>query len=206
MTRKPARAVIATDEARMVERQRRFRVAADVVTAALARFAEVEAVALIGSVARPLRREVPRFAPYRRLGLPIAHECGDVDLAVWVSGVDGLGVLRKARVQALAALLAPQTSGIADHEVEVFLLEAGTGRYLGRLCLYRACPAGKRNCAAVGCGAAAFLQQHDGFSFWPDALAGAVRLFDRAAGGIVGRAVELPGVVLSDGGGWGGRA
>ena len=41
----------------MLARQARFRAAADLMTDALARFAEVEAVALIGSVARPLWKE-----------------------------------------------------------------------------------------------------------------------------------------------------
>ena len=95
--RTPTKAVIAAEERGLLERQRAFRFAADRVTAALARCREVEAIALIGSVARPLRREVPRFAPYRQLRLPIAHDCKDVDLAAWVSRVDGLDELRRAR-------------------------------------------------------------------------------------------------------------
>jgi hypothetical protein len=63
---------------------------ADRVTAALAQCRNVEAIALMGSVARPLRQEVPRFAPYRQLRVAIAHECKDVDLAVWVSRLNGL--------------------------------------------------------------------------------------------------------------------
>lgn len=47
----------------MLQRQARFRLVADAMTEALAGFAEVAAVALIGSVARPLWWEVPRFAP-----------------------------------------------------------------------------------------------------------------------------------------------
>jgi hypothetical protein len=72
MPRTPTKAVIATEERRLLERQRVFRFAADRVTAALARCGDVEAIALIGSVARPLRREVPRFAPYKQLRLAIA--------------------------------------------------------------------------------------------------------------------------------------
>lgn len=46
---------IDAEDQEMLKRQARFRAAADMVTDALVRFAEVEAVALIGSVARPLR-------------------------------------------------------------------------------------------------------------------------------------------------------
>jgi hypothetical protein len=61
----PTKATIAAEERGLLERQRVFRLVADRITAALARCEDVEAIALIGSVARPLWREVPRFAPYR---------------------------------------------------------------------------------------------------------------------------------------------
>ena len=69
----------------MLERQHQFRIAADVVTEAWIAFPEVQAVAVIGSVAKPLWKEVPRFRPYRRKGIEIWHECGDLDLALWIS-------------------------------------------------------------------------------------------------------------------------
>src|ERR1700722_10289908 len=81
----------------MLERQARFRVAADVVTAALARFNEVEEIALIGSVARPLWPEGPRFSPFRQHRVEIWHECKDVDLAVWLNQLDRLRELNRAR-------------------------------------------------------------------------------------------------------------
>jgi hypothetical protein len=173
MPRTPTKAVIAAEERGLLERQRVFRFAADRVTAALAQCGEVEAIALIGSVARPLRREVPRFAPYKQLRLPIAHECKDVDLAAWVSRVDGLDELRRARGRAIKEIL-------------------------GRLCYFRQCPAGKRDCLAAGCGQHPFLKQHDEFSFWPQAIAEgtAVRLYDRIGGGIIAQAVDLPLVIL----------
>src|SRR5664279_4079879 len=82
MLRMPTKAAIVAEERGLLERQRVFRCAADRVTAALAQCPSVEAIALIGSVARPLRREVPRFAPYKQLRVPIAHECKDVDLSL----------------------------------------------------------------------------------------------------------------------------
>jgi hypothetical protein len=194
----PTKAVIAAEERGLLERQRAFRFAADRVTAALARCRDVEAIALIGSVARPLRREVPRFAPYKQLRLPIAHECKDVDLAAWVSRVDGLDELRRARGRAINKIVAERGHGPAVHEIEVFLLEPSTNRYLGRLCFFRKCPAGKRDCLVARCGQHQFLKQHDGFSFWPQATAEAatVRLYDRINGGIIAQAVDLPLVIL----------
>ena len=34
----------------------------------------------------------------------------------------------------------------------VFVLEPGTDRYLGRLCIFGDCPKGKRECLVPGCG------------------------------------------------------
>jgi hypothetical protein len=184
---------IASDEACLVARQQRFRLTADHVTAALARCEAVEAVALIGSTAHPLWREVPRFSNYRRLRLPIAHECKDLDLAVWVCRLDTLDELRRARVQAAGEIFTLTGSGVAVHEVDIFLLDPGTDRYLGRLCYFGRCPAEKRDCRTEGCGRERFLKQHDGFVFWPETITGeaSLRLYDRAAGGIVAHAADL---------------
>lgn len=63
------RAAIESENRYMLERQRQFRMAADVVTAAWMEFAEVDAVAVIGSVAKALWKEVPRFRELRRQGI-----------------------------------------------------------------------------------------------------------------------------------------
>ena len=150
--------------------ERRFRLAADAVTAAFARLPEVEAVALIGSVARPLWREVPRFARFRRLGIPIWHECKDVDLAVWLDRLDRLHELSRARSSALRRLLEETQIGGAHHEVELFVLRSGTSDYLGRLCTFAQCPKGKRECLVPGCGRKPFLRQHVESAFYPVAI------------------------------------
>ncbi len=64
-------------------------------------FSEVEAIAVIGSVAKPLWKEVPRFREFRREGIELWHQCGDLDLAVWLSSQHRLGTLRRARDLAL---------------------------------------------------------------------------------------------------------
>ncbi len=198
MPRIPTKADIAAEESRLLERQRMFRFVADRLAVALSQCQNVEAVALIGSVARPLWREVPRFAPYRQQRLPIAHECKDVDLAVWTSRLDGLDELRRARGRVVQDMVADRGHGPAVHEIEVFLLEPATNHYLGRLCYFRQCPAAKRDCRVAGCGQQPFLKQHDAFLFWPDAIAesAAIRLYDRSGGGIIARAADLPPVIL----------
>src|SRR5437868_14210284 len=102
------RAKIEQQNEYLLIQQRRFRVAADVVTDAWMAFPEVRAVAVIGSVAKALWKEVPRFSAFRRARIEVWHECADLDLALWVDSQDRLGSLRRA---AAGALIAAYTSG-----------------------------------------------------------------------------------------------
>jgi hypothetical protein len=183
----------------MLDRQAQFRLAADAVTAALAGIPEVAAVALIGSVARPLWREVPRFQPFRYWDVPVWHECKDVDLAVWLDRLDRLQTLNRARSVALHQLFKETQIGVAHHQVEIFILQGEANVYRGRLCSFSRCPKGKRECLVPGCGRDPFLQQHAGFTFWPDALAPdrIMLLFDRRRG-ILRRASETPAAGQDD--------
>jgi predicted nucleotidyltransferase len=157
------------DEDRLRLRHREaFRRAADYVAAAFTRLTFVQRVVLFGSVAQPPRT---------------THESKDVDLAVWVSEVSDLKGLQRARGGALNDLLADFDMGVAHHQVDVFLFESRTDRYLGRLCHFGVCPKDKPECRVTGCGATLFLRQHDGFVFDPRSLEhGSVVLFDRAKG------------------------
>jgi hypothetical protein len=190
---KVTRKQIAEEDRQMLDRQAHFRLAADAVTAALAGFPEVEKVALIGSVARPLWREVPRFAPFRQQRIGIWHECKDVDLAVWLDDLGRLQALNRARSQAAQRLYAEKQVGVAHHQVEIFVMKAGSDDYLGRLCTFAQCPKGKRECLVPGCGRAPFLRQHAEFTLWRDALDEdrIMRLYDRNAG-ILRHAAETP--------------
>jgi hypothetical protein len=183
----------------MLDRQAQFRLAADAVTAALAGVPEVEAVALIGSVARPLRREVPRFQPFRSWGIPVWHECKDVDLAVCLDCLDRLQTLNWTGSVALHQLFKEQQIGVAHHQVEIFILQGVVNAYRGRLCPFSQCPKGKQECLVPGCGQDPFLQQHAGFTFWPDALAPdrIMHLYDRQRG-ILRRASETPAAGQDD--------
>ena len=177
---KPSQAEIDSEDQAMLRRQKQFRLAADAVAAAVSSLSQVEKIVLFGSVANPLGREVPRFRKFRRAEIETWHECKDVDLAVWVSSLDHLKSLQKARSQAVDGLLADRGIGVAHHQIDVFLMEPGTDRYLGRLCIFGQCPKGKMDCLIEGCGAKPFLKLHNGFVFdWPSACQGSVTLYDR---------------------------
>ena len=177
----------------LLRRYREFRRGADAVAAAWRTHPEVIAVSLIGSVARAPWKEVPRFAPYRRARVALWHECKDVDLALWLEHLDSLDGLRRAKARALRTLWDEASIGIASHQVDVFILEPVTDRYLGRLCDFNACPKGKAECRVPGCGNVALLRQHEGFRWRPESLAEgrAVRLSERSTG-LQRRASDLP--------------
>src|SRR5882757_9268647 len=112
------RAAIDEQNRHMLERQRQFRAAADVVTDAWMRFREVAAVAVIGSVAKPLWKEVPRFREFRRAGIEVWHECSDLDLALWLDSQERLGELRRAASLALREAFEKGTGiSVADHQL-----------------------------------------------------------------------------------------
>lgn len=193
-------AAIAEQNRFMLERQRQFRMAADVVAEAFASFDEVQSVAVIGSVAKRLWKEVPRFREFRRAHIEVWHECGDLDLAVWISSQARLGALRRARDLALRrAFEAGAGLSVTGHQVEVFLIEPGTDRYLGRLCSFSTCPKGKRDCLVPGCGTIRFNKRVAGFKPRDDLLAAAeeAMLYRRGAGRLRS-ALDLPTVSADD--------
>jgi len=149
----------------MSRRREQFRIAAGYVADALSNIPAVRKVVLFGSVVRPLKKEVPRFRRFRRSGIAINHECKDVDLAVWVSDLNHLEAMQKARSQALNNLLAEKQIGVAHHQVDIFIMDSETNRYLGCLCIFGSCPKGKNECQVPGCGKARFLRLHEDFKF-----------------------------------------
>jgi hypothetical protein len=187
------------DNAFLLRAQRQFRRAADVVADAWRDFPEVVAIAVIGSVAKPLWKEVPRFAPYRRRGIPLWHECKDLDLALWIDDLSGLGELRRAKAAALRMEHERQPDfGVADHQVDVFLFEPRTDAYLGRLCHFNRCPKSRPECAAPGCGAIPFNRRFPDFEVHPDIVENVegATLYTRADG-VRRSALGLPGPVDS---------
>ncbi|MGA0601237.1 hypothetical protein ACO2Q3_11095 [Caulobacter sp. KR2-114] len=188
------RAEIEQQNRYLVQQQRGFRVAADVAAKAWMGFAEVSAVAVIGSVARPLWKEVPRFAEFRRAGIEVWHECSDLDLALWVDHLENLGALRRALSAALQkAFSAGAGTSVPGNLVDTFLFEPASDRYLGRLCRFNACPKGHRDCWTPGCGDIPFNKIVDGFQPWPDLLEPvAWATLYRRGEGLLRSALDLP--------------
>jgi predicted nucleotidyltransferase len=175
VTRPPLKEWIDEQDGYAHRRHAEFRRAAEAVAAAFAERPEVRSVWLFGSVARS-----PRITVTRR-GWEMLHHCKDVDLAVWVDRLDDLAGLNAARTRAVSRLWSEAGVGVAHHQVDVFLFEPGSDRYLGRLCTFAVCPKGKPVCLTPGCGRELLLRQHEDFTLDPDALADdrVVRLFER---------------------------
>jgi len=188
--------VIAEQNRYLLQRQREFRMAADVVTDAWMRFEEVRAVAVIGSVAGLLWKEVPRFSEFRREGIEVWHECHDLDLALWLESQHRLGELRRATGHALrTAFESGAGISIVPHQLDVFLFEPETDNYLGRLCSFSRCPKDKADCLAPGCGAIPSNKRVMGFEPRADLLAPAAgaMLYERGKGRLRS-ALDLPTV------------
>jgi len=190
------RSEIEEQNQHMLVRQRDFRVAADVVTDAWMTFGEVRAVAVIGSVAKALWKEVPRFSEYRRQGIEVWHECADLDLALWIDSQDRLGSLRRAAAGALrAAFESGAGTSVVGQQLDVFLIEPVSDRYLGRLCSFNACPKDKQECLVPGCGAIPFNKRIAEFMTRADLLEPAryAMLYQRGVGRLRS-ALDLPSV------------
>lgn len=168
--RRPSAKAIEEENSFMRLRQEHFRIAAERVAAAFADVHGVQRVVLFGSVAAPLREEVPHYGRFRMHGVSVLHECKDVDLAAWVSNLSCLRALQKARGQALNCLYAEKQIGVAHHQVDVFIIDAGTGKYVGNLCSFGACPKGKNDCYVQGCGETPYLKLYENFALHEDAL------------------------------------
>lgn len=177
-----------------VKRQNELRQAADIVADAWSKFDEVEAVAVIGSVAKRLWKEVPRFREYRRAGIEVWHECSDLDLALWVGSQHRLGALRAAAARALQEACNPSGGmSVASSQLDVFLFEPGSDRYLGRLCRFATCPKDKLDCLVPGCGAVPFNKRAQDFVPYDDILAEHGLLYQRGSGRLRS-ALDLPSV------------
>ncbi len=172
------------DDQRNIERHGHFGEVAKWVAAAMAEIPSVQRVVLFGSAALPLTREVPRWRKHRRLGLEIGHHCKDVDLAVWLDDLSCLRALQRCRNVTANEYYRATDFGVAHHQIDVFVMEPGTNRYLGRLCMFRECPRDdKPECRVPGCGSTPHLRQHEDFTLRLEALAPerSVVLFSRNA-------------------------
>ena len=87
-------------------------------------------------------------------------------------------------------------TSVVSQQLDVFLIEPGSDRYVGRLCSFNACPKGKRDCEAPGCGEIAFNKKIPDFKPRADLLepASRARLYERGRGRLRS-ALDLPTVV-----------
>jgi hypothetical protein len=168
----PSRAQIAQENRNLLRRWQLFRITGACVAAELAKLPWVVRVAIIGSVAAPLVKEVPRFREYRQAGVALWHECKDLDLAVWVNALGDLRQLQRARIVGIHRAATECDITFAHHQVEMFLLDASANCHLGRVCTFKQCPKdGKRECLVPRCGEHAFLKQVQDFTWRANNLA-----------------------------------
>jgi hypothetical protein len=169
----------------VANRRASLRRAAELVAVELAAFPFVTRILLFGSVAEPAKMETPRWRRLRAEVRQVSHDPKDVDLAVWVTDLSQLHLLRRAAGRAIGQhekeIQTHLWPGVAHHQVDVFLLEPGTDRFRGNLCHFGQCPKGKPECHVTGCGAQPFLQLFEDFRFEGRGLRSpnAVVLFER---------------------------
>ena len=126
------RAKIEEQNEYLLIQQRRFRVAADVVTDAWMVFPEVHAVAVIGSVAKALWKEIPRFSDFRRERIEVWHECRDLDLALWIESQQRLREIHRAANRALSkAFESGADTSVVHHQLDIFMFDPANDAYLG---------------------------------------------------------------------------
>ena len=92
----------------------------------------------------------------------------DVDLAIWISSTDELGLIRKALGMPMKEYISSGKFGVSNNEFDIFLLDAGINKYLGNLCRYATCPKGKDDCNVRGCGKVPHLQKFKQFVLFPE--------------------------------------
>jgi cupin 2 domain-containing protein len=131
----------------------------------LSEFPEVERIALFGSLAKPPFRESYRYK--RRIWA--FHEPKDIDMAIWLSSLKNLKVMRRT-IATLAESVAKKAPGICAGNVELFVFDSKSSKYLGRVCHYKHCPYNDANCRVDGCGKPSHLKIASDFMLYPDAV------------------------------------
>lgn len=173
-----------------LRRWREFRLTAEYIAGALCEIPQVKKIALFGSVVRWPKKEQTHFRKFRKIGAEIYHHCKDIDIAVWLDMPVPLRQFQQIISRVVKQLTDEDKSRVAHHQVDVFLVEPGTNKYLGRLCEFSTCPKkDKLRCKITpNCGRIPFLEQIQDFvmntgDYTDD---DAIVLFDRhnsAAGG-----------------------
>ena len=157
-------------------RHETFRQAADHLASVLSAIPAVAKVTLFGSVAVPPVEERPRSRKTRHEYGALPHEAKDIDLAVWLDDFTALGGIRKAIAAAMEDFRRGRDGyGVCSNHIEVFLHDAETGRYGGRLCHFHQCPKGDKFECRAGvaggtCGKPPHLRLDPDFRWYADTL------------------------------------
>jgi hypothetical protein len=166
-----------------LRRWREFRLTAEYIAGALCEIPQVKKIALFGSIVRQPKKEKTRFWKFRKIGAEIYHHCQDIDIAVWLDMPAPLRLFQQIISRTVKKLADEHKSRVAHHQVDVFFVEPGTNKYLGRLCVFSTCPKkDKMKCKITPhCGEIPFLEQIQDFVMNPDDYAGgnAIILFDK---------------------------
>ena len=141
---------------RILRHQSVYRWAAQWVALTISKLPEIQKVVAFGAVAQPLQK-------VRRRQREVFHECADLDLAVWTLNFKALKELKNAMSDGLEFVQASSWGGVAHHQVDVHVFDAGTGEYRGRLCIFGQCPkSGKRNAGSGTAGRSRFFRRRHG--------------------------------------------
>jgi hypothetical protein len=166
-----------------LRRRKEFRLTAEHIASALSAIPEIQKIVLFGSVAKPLKKERTRFWKYCKIGAELYHYCNDIDLVVWIAMPTQLRQIQRIIGKTVAQLTKDGKSRVAHHQVDVFFVEPGTNRYIGRLCEFAKCSKKEKlNCVLTpNCGKIQLLRQHQGFVMNPDDYTNdtAIILFER---------------------------
>src|SRR5579859_6379568 len=89
----------------------------------------------------------------------------------------------------------PGGGSVVSNQLDIFLFEPRTDRYLGRLCRFNQCPKGKRDCLVPGCGEIPFNKRIADFEPRGDLLAPATHaMLYRRDTGRLRSALDFPGI------------
>jgi hypothetical protein len=173
-----------------LRRWREFRLTAEYIARALCEIPQIHKITLFGSIVRQPKKEQTHFRKFRKIGAEIYHYCKDIDMAVWLDMPAPLRQIQRIISRTVIKLTEEDKSRVAHHQVDVFFIEPGTNKYLGRLCEFSTCPKkDKMKCKITPhCGQIPLLEQIQDFVMNPVDYTGdnAIILFDRnnsAAGG-----------------------
>jgi len=163
-------AVRSEENKRSLMKYKGYVYAATELAKRLTEFSEVQRITLFGSLAKPPYKEPhPYSKSLREKGVTVFHQPHDIDLAVWLSSLENIRSMRQT-CNTVANEVMKKAPGLSCNAIELFVFDAQSNQYLGRICYFSHCPKGHNDCCNKGCGHTKYLKTLDDFTFHPDAL------------------------------------